>query len=119
MNSRRKALGRAAEELAAEFLMSRGYEILSRNLVLPAGEVDLLVQDGDSIVVVEVKSQEAATLADPIFKIDQAKQRKLKLLAQILVARYPDRPLRIDAVTVIWNQLPEPTISHLPNILAF
>ncbi len=111
-------LGAKGEELAAEFLIAKGYKLLARNLVLKIGEIDLLCQNGEVIVVVEVKTQARAIFADPIYKINPTKQRKLRSLARVVAARYPDRNIRIDAVTVYWQKgRSEPIITHLENIL--
>lgn len=73
--------------------------------------------DGETVVLVEVKTQTSGALIDPIYKISPAKQRKLGLLAAIISAKYPERNIRIDAVTLYWNQSGEPIITHYENIL--
>jgi putative endonuclease len=108
-------LGRHGEQLAADFLVANGYGLLARNLELKVGEIDLLMADGDTIVVVEVKTQARDTFLDPVYKIGPAKQRKLHLLASIIASRYPDRNVRIDAVTV--TNTPVPVITHLENVI--
>ena len=42
--------------MAARVLRRRGYRILARNVRTPAGEVDLLAEEGGQTVLVEVKS---------------------------------------------------------------
>jgi len=112
----RNELGRTGEGLAAEFLVTKGYVELARNLRLKQGEIDLLMSDQTTVVVIEVKSQTSNRLLDPIYKISPAKQRKLWLLASLVAARYPDRNIRIDAVTVYWEG-GKPIITHYQNIL--
>ncbi len=113
-----KLLGALGEQLAAEFLLLKGFIILSRNVTVKLGEIDILAQDGNIIVLVEVKTQMSASLLDPIYKITPAKQRKLHLLAQVIVARYPNQNIRIDAVTLYWKLGSEhPTITHYENII--
>ena len=113
-----KLLGALGEQLAAEFLLLKGFTILSHNVTVRMGEIDILAQDGDIIVLVEVKTQTSAALLDPIYKITPAKQRKLRLLAQVIAARYPNRNIRIDAVTLYWKPGSEhPTITYYENII--
>lgn len=107
-------LGQSGEDQAAEFLVSKGYVLLEHNLVFKQGEIDLLMMDGEVVVLVEVKTKKKADFADPIYQITPAKQRKLRLLGSIIAARYPDKQIRIDAVTVVTEK---PTITHLQNIL--
>ena len=51
----RRALGALGEDLAARFLMLRGYRLLARNLRVGQKEIDLLAADGACLVGVEVK----------------------------------------------------------------
>ena len=55
----RTAIGRRGEELACQELQRRGYELLARNWRCPAGEVDIIARQGDSIAFVEVKTRRA------------------------------------------------------------
>ncbi|MGN0690377.1 MAG: YraN family protein, partial [Oscillospiraceae bacterium] len=50
-----KEIGYAGEKLVAEFLESRGCEILCRNFTIRGGEIDIVAKDGEYLVFVEVK----------------------------------------------------------------
>lgn len=52
-------LGLAGERLAARLLARRGMVLLGRRVRTRAGEVDLVFQDGDTLVCVEVKCASA------------------------------------------------------------
>ena len=114
---KRNELGRLGETLAAEFLVEKGWKILERNVTMKLGEIDILAMVGETVVVVEVKTQTSAQFLDPIFQITAAKQRKLRLLASAISTRYPDRNVRIDAVTVYWKGESDPVIRHLENMV--
>lgn len=114
----RNVLGQAGEELAAELLSAKGYVLIAQNVIESVGEIDLLMKDGETVVVVEVKTQSISRHFNPIEKIDHAKQRKLYLLAQIVAARYPEQNIRVDAVTVHYvSGQAKPILTHLENIL--
>ena len=114
----RNQLGFAGEELAAQFLLKKGYLLLARNVEEGVGEIDLLMQDAEAIVLVEVKTQSISRHFNPIEKIDYAKQKKLRLLASVVAARYPNKDIRVDAVTVHYvSGQSNPVITHLENIL--
>ena len=57
------ASGHAAERRVAECYARRGYEILERCWRSPAGEVDLILRDGATVVFVEVKKSETHDIA--------------------------------------------------------
>lgn len=106
----RQKLGARGEQAAAEFLISKGYEIIERNWRLSFGELDIIAKHDSELVFVEVKSRIGSNsneaeryLFDTItFK----KQQKLRQMAQIyLDRRFGDRqrrlPIRIDIIGVI------------------
>lgn len=49
--------GRQAETRAANFLLSLGYTIITRNFQIRGGEIDLIALDGDELVFVEVRQR--------------------------------------------------------------
>ena len=57
------ASGHAAERRVAECYARRGCEILERRWRSPAGEVDLILRDGATLVFVEVKKSETHDIA--------------------------------------------------------
>jgi len=52
----RRSLGRLGEDLAAAHFAGLGFSALARNLRTRAGEIDLIVFDGDTLVFAEVKT---------------------------------------------------------------
>ena len=112
----RQEVGRQGEALAASFLSDKGMRLLGRNVRTTIGEIDLLMQDCETIVVVEVKSLSRKGAIDPIYKIDAAKQAKLWKLARQISARNPEQNVRIDAVTLYW-EAETPVLTHYKNII--
>lgn len=70
-------LGRWGEDLAAEFLTDCGYQVLERNVRTPYGEIDLIVQRGDELVFVEVKTRTSTRFGFPESGLTQQKQAHL------------------------------------------
>jgi hypothetical protein len=56
MPHQRARLGQRGELLAARYLETQGYRILSRNVNTPSGEIDIVALDGDTLVIVEVRT---------------------------------------------------------------
>src|SRR5262245_29915234 len=50
-------LGRAAEDIAARFLISQGLQVLQRNFRRRLGEIDLVARDSDVLLIVEVRTR--------------------------------------------------------------
>lgn len=59
------------------YLQQQGMKLISRNFRSPRGEIDLVMQDGDVIVFVEVRSRKDSRILDPVESIDETKQRKI------------------------------------------
>ncbi|MBI4200543.1 MAG: ribonuclease HII [Chloroflexi bacterium] len=98
-NSRRAA-GRAAEQAAADFLQARGYRLLDRNFRCPWGELDLVAEEGGTVVFVEVRARRSDALGSPLESVTLGKQRRLVLAAQEYLQQHglESRPWRIDVL---------------------
>jgi putative endonuclease len=99
--------GRWAERLAAWRLLLAGYRVVARNYRCPAGEIDLVVRRGRTLVFVEVKAR--ATLADAAEAIQAYQQQRIRNAASAFLARHPRLAacdLRFDAVLVIPGRWP-------------
>lgn len=114
MTFQRKALGKSGEDLAADFLLNKNYQIISRNFRNRFGEIDIIAKDGDYIVLVEVKTKSRVDQGAPEEMVNNFKQRKLRLLARSLSKDYPEKNLRIDVVAVDMT-LPNPQLNHIIN----
>lgn len=114
-------LGRRGEDAAARLLQAKGYRLLGRNVRTRAGEADLvcLDPDGRTIVIVEVKTRQAAPARSaprPEASVHRRKQRRLRSVARLLSRAngWTDRPVRIDVVAVDWpRDGGKPTVRHL------
>lgn len=73
----RRWFGRRSERAAARYLRRQRFRILARNLDDRLGEIDLLALDGNTVVVVEVRSSETRTFAELAATVDRAKQKRL------------------------------------------
>jgi putative endonuclease len=93
--------GRRAESQAAAFLESQGLKLLERNFRCRGGEIDIVMQDGDVLVLVEVRSRASARFGGAAASVDPRKQRRLVLAARTLLAarsRYARMRVRFDVV---------------------
>ena len=65
------------------------------------GEVDLIMDDGDTLVFVEVRWRAYSRYGGALASVDWRKQRRLILAARHYLGRYPDqaqRPCRFDVL---------------------
>jgi len=97
------ASGQEAENLALATLTAGGLRLMVRNYRCPQGELDLVMTDGETLVMVEVRFQRERDFGDAAASVNTRKQQKLLHAAQHFLqqdARYRRRPLRFDVVAV-------------------
>lgn len=93
--------GRDAEQLALRHLTGAGLRLLSRNYTCRLGEIDLILQDGDTLVFVEVRQRRSVTFGSAGESITVRKQGRLVAAARHYLARQRTLPVcRFDAVLV-------------------
>lgn len=75
--------GKAGEDQAAQVLLDKGYEIVSRNYQMKHGEIDLIARSPRGVTVfVEVKVAYGTRYGHPLFWVTRAKQRRLMAMAR-------------------------------------
>lgn len=106
--------GRRAEQLAADYLRARGYEILELNYRIRQGEIDIIAQQGEILCFVEVRSRRNAVHGHPLETVDRRKQQRLIRAAEhYLLRRGWEGSVRFDVVAILYE--PQLEISCVEN----
>jgi putative endonuclease len=96
------SFGKQGENLAAEYLLEEGYEILERNWRFKHIEVDIIARDRDVLVIAEVKTRTGNTYGEPYTAVDIRKQRALIFAAErYIFSQNLDLDVRFDIVSII------------------
>ena len=122
MTDHPKRLGNWGEKVAGELLKAKGYTLLCQNWRCPRGEMDLIAQDGETLVFVEVKTRRGRALGTPEDAITPHKARTLFTVAQTYLAQEElgDIPWRIDLIAIeLDNTGKLQRCEHQENILDF
>ena len=108
------SVGRGGETQAREFLERLGYKPLRQNYRNGPREIDLIMQDGETIVFVEVKARSRTNFGTPGEFVTSAKRRQLTLAAEAFLMQESllDCPARFDVVEVY---LTSGNIHHIVN----
>jgi putative endonuclease len=117
----RVARGAAAEAAAEAFLQRAGLRPVARDVRLDIGQIDLVMLDGDTLVVVEVKARRGSAFGLPQEAVDDRKLRRLCRLAEVFRMQNPrlGRALRIDVVAVDLDAAGQPgRCHHLVDVLS-
>lgn len=95
-------LGKIGEDLAARYLVSRGYTILERNWRQGHWEIDLICKKEDLLIFVEVKARTGKAFGNPEEAVHPQKQENLRKasLSYIHKIRHPGE-IRFDILSII------------------
>ena len=107
-----KIEGDGGEILAANFLKSKKYKILQMNYRNQIGEIDIIAEQGKTIVFVEVKRRSTLEFGRPIEAVDLRKQNKIRKTAEIylMFAKKSLADVRFDVIEILDEQ-----INHVEN----
>ncbi len=100
----RLELGKKGEDVALRFLTGRGMRLVARNWRNSHKELDLVMDDGEFLRIVEVRSLSYPNNADPVETVDWYKRRLVIAAARGFVARNKiSKEVVFDIVSVLFN----------------
>ena len=106
----RQQIGKAAEDIAANFLRAQGLEILERNYLRRAGELDIVGLDRGVLAIVEVRTRSSSRFGGAAASVDVRKQQRLiRASAQFLQQHKDLARLRVRFDVVVVSELGNPT----------
>jgi len=115
----RRAIGAYGEERAARHLITKGLTVLERNWRCDEGEIDIVLREGATLVVCEVKTRTSLTAGTPHEAITDTKLARLKRLGERWAVEHDVRPdgIRIDLVAVLCRRKGAPVIEHVVGLI--
>jgi putative endonuclease len=106
--------GNKGEELATDFLLGKGYQIIARNYRYKHSEIDLIVRKSNLIVFVEVKTRSSSSFGEPEAFVDRRKATKIFEGAdQYVYENNWNGNIRFDIVSVKVGDRPE--VAHFED----
>lgn len=108
--------GAWGEDIAAGYLLERGFTIVHRNWRHKQLEIDLVCRQGETVVFVEVKTRGAGALESGAEALTPAKRGKLARAAAHYLSEHDlwDAPARFDLVAIDAGHTP-PDIEHVAD----
>jgi putative endonuclease len=95
-------LGKKGEELAAEYLLGKEYEIIEQNWRTGKDEIDIIAKHNNFLVIVEVKTRSTDYFGDPSEAVTDIKQKFLIRAADEYVNQKEiDLEIRYDIISII------------------
>jgi putative endonuclease len=95
-------IGRWGEQIAEEYLIRQGIEILARNVRTPYGEIDIIGRQGELVLFEEVKTRTNTAFGFPEDSITKQKKQHLFQNALAYIQAHPElgEHWRIDVLSI-------------------
>lgn len=101
MKHNNKVTGEIGEQLACDFLLNKGFEILERNYKQLKTEVDIIAKHQNCLVIVEVKTR-SSNFVNPENAVSKAKQKTLVEAAVLYQENHAIKSeIRFDIIAII------------------
>lgn len=114
----RQKIGQWGEQVALDYLIDNGLQLVARNVRTPYGELDLVMMDAMGLVVVEVKARTSSAFGLPEEAITARKREHLIQSLEAYLATRPGLPdsWRIDVIAIRGKPAgPDPEIVWFQN----
>jgi putative endonuclease len=76
-----QTIGKEVESLVSIYLQQQGLKLLEANYRCNFGEIDLIMDDNDTLVFIEVRYRNNLSYGDGVVSINKSKQHKIKRTA--------------------------------------
>jgi putative endonuclease len=118
MNLSSSKKGHEGEDLACDYLLKKGLDIINRNYHYgKTGEIDIVAKDGDIIVFIEVKYRKNLEYGEPEYGITKNKMKQLRKLAEAYLfdKNITDTDCRFDVVAILELEKGKPKVNYYQN----
>jgi len=96
--------GESAEEQAHQFLIKKGLKPVCRNYRCKQGELDLIMTDQQTLVIVEVRFRKTDRYGSAVESVTRSKQSRIIAATHVyLSSQKADRSVRFDVVALSGN----------------
>ena len=96
--------GEHAEEQAHQFLISKGLKPVCRNFRCKVGEIDLIMLDGNALVIVEVKYRKNDKYGSALESVTKKKQSRIIAATHCyLKSNNSNQAIRFDVIAISGN----------------
>jgi putative endonuclease len=92
--------GARAEDLCAQLMQRAGLRMLARNWRCRHGEIDLIAEEGGTLVFAEVRMRSGTAFGGAAESVTAAKRGRLLAAARLYLSRRREVPTRFDVFLV-------------------
>ncbi|MGC1632328.1 MAG: YraN family protein [Gelidibacter sp.] len=108
-------LGKIGEQLAADFILTKGYEIVCKNYFYQKAEIDIIAKHDNMMICIEVKTRNSEFFGDPQEFVTSSKIKLLvKAMDAFIIENDIDLETRFDIIAVLKNKTRQ-ELTHYEN----
>ncbi|MFZ4544116.1 MAG: YraN family protein [Saprospiraceae bacterium] len=109
-------LGKTGEELAAQFLILKGYEIVDRNWRYKRAELDIVAKKDEKLIFIEVKTRSSDYFGSPEQFVHFRKRQLLSRAAgAYILSHNHDWLIRYDIIAILYNEDGTYSLTHFED----
>jgi putative endonuclease len=102
--SKHSKIGIKGEQIAADFLLNKGYFVVCRNWRSGKKEIDIIALEKDTLVIAEIKTRSGVNFGFPEEAVNRKKQQFLKAAAAAFSAENPRYiNIRYDIISIVMD----------------
>ena len=110
--------GSIGEKLAAEFMIKKGFRVVKTNYRWKHAEIDLIVQRGDWLIFIEVKTRNSNAFGEPESFVSKDQRRQIyKAAEEYIFSTDWNGHIRFDIISVKPGNIPE--IVHFEDAIHY
>lgn len=118
MTKSNKNFGAWGESAATEYLENKGYQVISRNLHTPYGEIDIVAENENKLMFIEVKTRSNKSYGNPEDSINPRKLEHMEASAQFYVQNCEYQGTwQIDVISILKRDSNQLEIVHFENVI--
>lgn len=110
-------VGKWGEQVAVEYLASRGCEVIGRNVRTPYGEIDIVARQGETVIFIEVKTRTSNTMGLPEESITARKREHMAACAEHYAAEHEIDHWQIDVISIEGKPGSAPKVTYFENAI--
>lgn len=96
-----RRIGREAEDAAADYLLAKGFSLVTRRFKASGGEIDLVCMDGETLVFVEVKERRVrGSVPEESIGVRKSARMKAAAAEYAMKMGMADVPCRFDMIAI-------------------
>jgi putative endonuclease len=108
-------LGKEGESIAIDFLIKNKYTIIEKNWTFGHLEIDIIAQNGSTIVFCEVKTRTNSHISSPVEAVNKMKQKNIIRAANAFISyKKIQLEARFDIITIVGTAETH-QLEHIPG----